>query len=121
MRSNIKINFSPAPNWTERTELNELMTPHVIKGNTCGQYVFIRQTHTYIESCLSIEIYYIAVAYYLGSAVRWKKEEEQVVDADDEEEDEEKAYKVIGFLFGRYKFKLNVENVKLPHTKMVCV
>lgn len=59
--------------------------------------------------------------YYLGSAVRRKKEEEQVVNEDNKDEDEEKAYKVIGFLFGRYKFKLNVENVKLPHTKMVCV
>lgn len=49
--------------------------------------IYKANTHTYkyIVRCLSIEIYYIAVAYYLGSAVRRNKEEEQVVDVDEEE------------------------------------
>lgn len=78
------------------------MTPHVIKGNTCGQYVFIRQTHIYkhIVRCLSIEIYYIAVAYYLGSAVRRNKEEEQVVDVDEGEEEKWRHTKSSGSSLG---------------------
>lgn len=48
--------------------------------------IYKANTHTYkhIVRCLSIEIYYIAVAYYLGSAVRRNKEEEQVVDVEEE-------------------------------------
>lgn len=64
--------------------------------------IYKANTHTYkyIVRCLSIEIYYIAVAYYLGSAVRRNKEEEQVVDVDEDEEEKWRHTKSSGSSLG---------------------